>query len=230
MKALILTGGMGKRLRPITDYVPKPLVPINNVPIIEWQIRYFKKFGIKEFVICAGYRSEQIINYLDAKKNLGAKIDYSIEKTPLGTGGAIRNASDFVDDTSFFIINGDIITDLDPRLLKSKTNSIAVVPLKTAFGIVNLTQDLVSNFEEKPEIQDYWMNAGVYHLSAEIVRYLPKKGNIENTTFPIFAAKGRLSAVKYKKALWYSIDSHKDIEECAKAMKSTHYENFIFKK
>ncbi|MGI0083238.1 MAG: nucleotidyltransferase family protein [Nitrosopumilaceae archaeon] len=230
MKALILTGGMGKRLRPITDYVPKPLVPINNVPIIEWQIRYFKKFGIKEFVICAGYKSEQIINCLDAKKNLGVKIYYSIEKTPLGTGGAIRNASDFVNDNSFFVINGDIITDLDPRLLKSKTNSIAVVPLRTAFGIVNLVQDLVSKFEEKPKIPDYWMNAGVYHLSAEIIKYIPKKGNIENTTFPIFATKGRLSVVKYKKAFWYSIDSHKDIEECAKAMKSAHYENFIFKK
>ena len=66
MKALILTGGLGKRLRPITDYVPKPLVPINNVPIIEWQIRYFKKFGIKEFVICSGYKNEQIRNYLEA--------------------------------------------------------------------------------------------------------------------------------------------------------------------
>ena len=94
MKVIVLSGGIGKRLKPITDYVPKSLVPINNVPIIEWQIRYFKKFGINEFVICAGHKSDQIINYFEAKKNLKVKIDYSIEKTPLGTGGAIRKASE----------------------------------------------------------------------------------------------------------------------------------------
>jgi len=65
MKALILAGGLGKRLKPITDYVPKPLIPINNIPIIEWQIRYLKKFGIKDFVFCTGYKTEQIENYLE---------------------------------------------------------------------------------------------------------------------------------------------------------------------
>ena len=229
MKAIILSGGVGKRLKPITDYVPKPLVPLNNIPIIEWQIRYFKKFGINEFVICAGYKSDQIINYLKPKK-IGVKINYSIEKTQLGTGGAIRNASSFIDNESFFVINGDVITNIDPRQLKTHPNSIAVIPLRTSFGIVNLAKNRVMRFEEKPEITDYWMNAGIYHLSKEILRYLPKNGNIEKTTFPILATKGSLFAVKYKKAFWHSIDSHKDIEQCAKEMKSLRYENFIFKK
>ncbi|MGI0022100.1 MAG: nucleotidyltransferase family protein [Nitrososphaeraceae archaeon] len=230
MKALILSGGIGKRLKPITDYVPKSLVPINNVPIIEWQIRYFMKFGVKEFVICTGYKSEQIINYLDTKNNFGVKIRYSIEKTSLGTGGAIRHARHFIDEKSFFVINGDIITDLDPTELKSKLNSIAVVPLRTAFGVVNLMEDRVTRFEEKPEISDYWTNAGVYHLSKEIIRYLPKKGNIEDTAFPILAAKGCLRAKKYTNTLWHSIDSHKDLEECKKSVSSRRYKNFIFKK
>lgn len=230
MKTLILSGGVGKRLKPITDYVPKSLVPINNIPIIEWQIRYFMKFGVKEFVICTGYKSEQIINYLDAKKNLGVKIRYSIEKTPLGTGGAIRHARHFIDEKSFFVINGDIITDLDPTKLKSKLNSIAVVPLRTAFGVVNLVGDKITKFEEKPKISKYWMNAGVYHLSKDIMQHLPKKGNIENTTFPILATTGCLIDIKYPNAFWYSIDSHKDLEECKKSMNSRHYKNFIFKK
>ena len=229
MKALILSGGIGERLKPMTDYVPKPLVPLNNIPIIEWQIRYFKKFGINEFVICAGYKSDQIINYLKPKK-MGVKIAYSIEKTVLGTGGAIRNARDFIDNESFFVINGDVITNLDPRQLKENPNSIAVIPLRTSFGIVNLEKDRVKRFKEKPEISDYWMNAGIYYLSDKVLRYLPKKGNIENTTFPILATKGSLFAVKYKKAFWYSIDSHKDIEQCTSEMKLLDYENFIFKK
>lgn len=229
MKALILSGGAGKRLKPMTDYIPKPLIPLNNIPIIELQIGYFKKFGINEFVICAGYKSNQIINYLKPKK-MGVKIDYSIEKTPLGTGGAIRNARDFIDNESFFVINGDVITNLDPRQLKENPNSIAVIPLRTSFGIVNLANGRVKRFEEKPEISDYWMNAGIYYLSDKVLKYLPKKGNIENTTFPILATKRSLFAVKYKKAFWYSIDSHKDIEQCTSEMKSLDYENFIFKK
>ena len=229
MKALILSGGSGKRLKPITDYVPKSLVPLNNIPIIEWQIRYFKKFGINEFVICTGYKSDQIINHFKPKK-MGAKIDYSIEKTPLGTGGAIRNAHDFIDDENFFVINGDVITNIDPRQLKENPNSIAVIPLRTAFGIVNLANDIVKRFEEKPEISGYWMNAGIYYLSDKIIRHLPKKGNIENTTFPTLATKRLLHAVKYKKAFWHSIDSHKDIEQCTREMKLLDYENFIFKK
>ena len=228
MKALILTGGLGKRLKPITDYVPKPLVPINNVPIIEWQIRHFKKFGIKEFVICSGYKNEQIKNYLEAKNNLGAKIHYSVEKTPLGTGGAIKNASRFIEEQNFFVINGDVITDLDPRLLQTKPNSIAVIPLRTAFGVVDIIHDKIARFHEKPKISDYWMNAGVYCLSKEITKHLPKKGNIEDSTFPMYATKGRLSAVKYPGILWHSIDSHKDIEECAKNIVATHYDDFIF--
>jgi len=89
MKAIILAGGRGKRLRPITDYIPKPLVPIKNIPIIEWQLKYLKKFGVDEVIICTGYKQEMVENYLDAKK-IGIKIKYSIEKTPLGTGGAIK--------------------------------------------------------------------------------------------------------------------------------------------
>ena len=229
MKALILSGGRGKRLKPITDYVPKPLVPLNNIPIIEWQIRYFKKFGINEFIICTGYKSDQIINYLKPKK-IGAKIDYSIEKTSLGTGGAIKNASNFIDDENFFVINGDVITNLDPRKLKTNPNTIAVIPLRTSFGIVTLNKNNAKRFEEKPEISDHWINAGVYYLSKKILKHLPMKGNIEHTTFPILASKGSLFVVKYEKDFWYSIDSHKDIEECENKMRSLNYEKFIFKK
>ena len=230
MKAFILTGGFGKRLKPITDYVPKSLVPINNIPIIEWQIRYFKKFGIKEFVICSGYKNEQIKDYLEARKNLGVTIQYSIEKTPLGTGGAIKNATRFINEPNFFVMNGDIITDLDPRQLLSKPNSIAVIPLRTSFGIVDIVDNKAAGFHEKSIISEYWMNAGIYYLSKEIIKYVPKKGNIENSTFPSYATKGKLSVVKYSKAFWYSVDSHKDIEECAQNIVARHYDDFIFKK
>lgn len=229
MKALILSGGIGKRLKPMTDYVPKPLIPLNNIPIIEWQIRYFKKFGINEFIICTGYKSDQIINYLKPKK-IDVKIEYSIEKTPLGTGGAIKNASHLIDNDNFFVINGDVVTTIDPRKLKTNPNSIAVIPLQTSFGIVSLNKNKIKQFEEKPKIYDRWMNAGVYYLSKEILKLLPKKGNIEHVTFPSLASNDALFVVKYENDFWCSIDSHKDIEESENKMRSLNYANFITKK
>ncbi|MDA8720736.1 nucleotidyltransferase family protein [Nitrosopumilus sp.] len=212
MKAIILAGGRGKRLRPITDYVPKPLIPINNIPIIEWQIKYLKKFGISEVIICSGYKTEMIENYLKNKK-LGIKITFSIENKPLGTGGAIKKAAKKIKDKSFLVINGDIITNIDLKKLFKKDNSIAAIQLRTKFGILQTVDDKIIKFDEKKEISDLWMNAGIYHLNKDTVKELPNVGDIEKTLFPKFAKKEKLFTIKFRNTLWYSIDSFKDMEE-----------------
>ena len=148
LKAIILAGGRGKRLRPITDYIPKPLISIKNIPIIEWQIKYLKKFGISEVIICSGYKTEMIENYLKNKK-LGIKITFSIENKPLGTGGAIKKAGKKIKDKSFIVINGDIITNIDLEKLLKKENSIASIQLKTNFGILQTDKDKIIKFDEK---------------------------------------------------------------------------------
>ncbi|MCH7876649.1 MAG: nucleotidyltransferase family protein [Thaumarchaeota archaeon] len=214
MKAIILAGGRGKRLKPITDYVPKPLVPIKNIPIIEWQIKYLKKYGVNEVIICTGYKSKMIENYLSVK-NTGVKIKFSIEKSPLGTGGAIKKAGKMINDKSFFVINGDVITNIDLRKLGKKQNSIASIELQTKFGILETNGNKISKFSEKKEISDLWMNAGIYHLQKEILKDLPNKGDIEKTLFPDYAKKGRLYTIQFKKIKWYSIDTFKDIEDCS---------------
>ena len=221
MKAIILAGGRGKRLRPITDYVPKSLVPINNIPIIEWQIKYLKKYGVKEIIICTGYKAEMIENFLAMKNNLGVKIKFSIEKTPLGTGGAIKQAGLLIKDKSFFVLNGDTITNINLNQLAKKQNSIASIELKTKFGTIETKDDKVTKFNEKKEISNLWMNAGIYHLQKEILKDLPNKGDIEKTVFPDYAKKGKLTTVKFKNVLWYSIDSFKDIEECSSELDKT---------
>ena len=213
MKAIILAGGRGKRLKPITDYVPKPLVPIKNIPIIEWQIKYLKKYGVNEVIICTGYKSKMIENYLSVK-NTGVKIKFSIEKSPLGTGGAIKKAGKMINDKSFFVINGDVITNIDLRKLGKKQNSIASIELQTKFGILETNGNKISKFSEKKVISDLWMNAGIYHLQKEILKDLPDKGDIEKTLFPDYVKKGRLNTIQFKKIKWYSIDTFKDIEDC----------------
>ena len=224
MKAIILAGGQGKRLRPITDYVPKPLIPINNTPIIEWQIKYLKRFGIREVIVSTGYKTEMLENYLNQKK-LGVKISFSRERSPLGTGGAIRKASKLIKERSFFVINGDIITDIDLRKLSKVNNAVAAIEVRTKFGILDIAGDgdsgdndnnnnnRIKKFKEKREISDVWMNAGIYHLDKELTRDLPARGDIEKTTFPSYAKRGMLRAVTFRNVKWHSVDSFKDIEE-----------------
>jgi NDP-sugar pyrophosphorylase family protein len=222
MKTVILAGGFGKRLKPLTDTRPKPMIEVLNVPIIEWQVRWLRKFGIKDFVICVGYMKEQIIDHFGNGAKFDSRIDYSFEEKALGTGGALLNAKQLVSNQgSFFVLNGDILTELDPnRLDIANSNVLAVVPLRSPFGMVELdVNSTVRGFIEKPEIPDRWINAGLYRFTQEIFRYLPQEGNIEVTALPALAKEGRLQAVRYKDIFWRSIDSHKDIEEASKEMK-----------
>ncbi len=219
MQAIILAGGLGSRLKPITDYVPKPLIPINNIPLIEYQIRHLKKFKINPFVICTGYKTDQIQNYLKHKNNFDSKIQYSIEKTPLGTGGAIKKAAKMIKDKSFLVLNGDIISTIDVRKLYSHKNAIALIELRTKFGTVDLEDSKITRFQEKKPLTNIWMNAGIYHLSKDIIPFLPSKGAIEETAFRKFAKDGKLTGIRFKDAFWHSIDSHKDLDDCSKALK-----------
>ena len=218
MKAIILAGGRGKRLRPITDYVPKPLIPIKNIPIIEWQIKYLKKFGISEIIVCSGYKTKMIENYLNNKK-LGIKITFSVEDKPLGTGGAIKKAGKKIKDRSFLVINGDIITNIDLKKLIKKNNAIAAIQLRTKFGILQTDKNKIIKFDEKKEIENLWMNAGIYHLNKETLKELPTVGDIEKTLFPDYAKKEKLTTIKFTNSKWYSIDSFKDMEECSLVIK-----------
>jgi len=189
MKALILAGGRGKRLRPITDKIPKPLILINNTPLIERSIKYLKKFGINDIIICSGYKSKQIENFLKKKRNFNCKIEFSIEKTPLGTAGAIKKATEKISDESFVVINGDVITNINLRKILKKPNTIAANELKTKFGTMEIKNSKITAFNEKTEVEDVWMNPGIYHLSSDIRKILPKKGSLESLVFPKLAKK-----------------------------------------
>lgn len=221
MKAVILGGGFGKRLRPLTDQRPKPLVELNGVPILFLQIEWLKKSGIDEIILCIGYRKEAIMDRIEDGSSFGIKVGYAIEEEPLGTGGALKNAESLLkDDTSFLVLNGDIITDIDPSPLRQKIasgvlSSISVVPLRSPFGILDIDNELVKGFVEKPVLREYSINAGIYCFSREIFNRLPQKGSIETETFPALAEEGKLVAVSYPEAAWISIDSHKDIEKAA---------------
>ncbi len=223
MKAVILAGGFGKRLKPLTDEKPKPMIEVLGTPIIEWQIKWLAGHEIKEFVVCVGYMKEHIINHIGSGARFGVKVGYAVEEEPLGTGGALKNAESLLSgQNDFFMINGDILTNLDPNKLRDggSSNAIALVPLKSPYGVVEIGDNSkVQRFVEKPSIPDRWINAGVYHFTKEVFSYLPEIGNIEVTALPAMARDGKLHATKYEDVFWRSIDSHKDIDEAAKEIK-----------
>lgn len=222
MKAVILAGGFGKRLRPLTNDKPKSLIEVKGRPILETQLRWLKNYGINEVILCLGFLKEKIIEYLGNGSKFGVKVGYVIEDEPLGTGGAILNAEPFLKkEEYFFALNGDIITNLNPMELLNNlpgyVGVIALVPLRSPYGVVDLDNEgHVYRFREKPILSEYWINAGVYCLTPAIFNYLEKGGGIEFTAFPKLAAEGKLKAVKYFNCFWKSIDVYKDIEEAEK--------------
>ncbi|MEM4719105.1 MAG: NDP-sugar synthase [Nitrososphaerota archaeon] len=224
MRAAILAGGYGKRLRPLTETLPKSLLPIGDKGIIEWQIRWLRRYGISELVICAGYLKEKLVERLEDGSRYGVKIKYAFEENPLGTGGALKNARKLLEDGDFFLlVNGDVLTDLNPLKLvdamgKNFIAAIALVPLPSPYGIVRFDPETweITSFVEKPKIRDYWINAGVYAMKPEIFDYLPDEGNMERITLPALAERGLLRACPYENCTWLSIDSHKDLEEASK--------------
>ncbi len=223
LKGVILAGGFGKRLKPITDNCPKPMIEILDKPIIEWQIQLLAKNNIREIIICVGYLKEQIIDHIASGIRFNVKVAYTVEEEPLGTGGALKNTYSLLKDEKegFFMINGDILTNIDFKNLadKNKTNTLAVVPLNSPYGIVDFDEQLnVTGFKEKPHIFDKWINAGIYFFNEDVFNYLPDKGNIETTALPEMANQQKLKAKKFENSFWKSIDSHKDIEESSKEL------------
>jgi NDP-sugar pyrophosphorylase family protein len=183
MKAIILAGGLGTRLRPLTDNTPKPLLPIRGIPIIEHAILNFKKHGIKDIILSIGYQAEKIKEYFGDGSKWGMKIDYCIEDQPLGTGGALKKASEGMAET-FVAINGDNLADFDwTKAIDFHKQSGAQVTLQlfpvedvTKFGIARLDGNKIVEFIEKPTVEQApsnLNNAGGYILESNVLNILP---------------------------------------------------------
>ncbi len=235
MKALILAGGQGLRLRPLTDDRPKPLVLVNERPIAEWQIDWLKReIPLDEVVFLSGYKWERLKDHFGSTYN-GVRVSYSVEETPLGTGGAIRKALDGLSSPgeNIVVMNGDIITSLPLKnMLESHqtpgtqpTVTMALVPYKSRFGIVHIDKlKVVRKFEEKPEFPDVWINGGVYIINVQkIAKHLPEEGDIERETFPKLVQYAEIVSYPFY-GFWSLIDSIKDLHEVETEMKAQQAE------
>ncbi|WP_188596469.1 nucleotidyltransferase family protein [Thermocladium modestius] len=217
MKALILAGGFGKRLMPLTIDQPKPLVEIGGKPILVRQIEWLRGQGISDIILAVGHLRTKVFEKLGDGSKYGVRLFYSVEEEPLGTEGAIKNASKYIDTDLFVVTNGDVITDIDvSALVKGMGDglaTIALVPMRSPYGIVEVDENgYVKSFKEKP-LLEYMINAGVYVMKRKTIDMMADKGDIEKGVFPKLAREGKIRAVIYNNSFWRSIDTVKDVEE-----------------
>jgi len=218
LKALILAGGVGTRLRPLSCTRPKLLFPIANKPLLDWTLERLAKNGVKEVILAVNYMAEAFIQRYGTAK-YGMKILYSREGRPLKTGGPIKKAEELIGhEEPFLVLNGDILTNMNyiDLVKKHKENdAIATITLykvedPSRYGIAEMTKkNRVLRFLEKPtrkEAPSSLANAGIYVLNPEIFDYIPNERpvSIEYETFPKLVKKGKLFGYSFE-GLWTDI-------------------------
>ena len=202
LKAVVMAGGKGTRLRPITYSIPKPLVPIAGKPCINYILGSYYEAGIRDTIITAGYKFESLINGVLNYKNSDQNILFSVEKEPAGTAGSIKMISKFIDDT-FVVGSGDTLLDFNVREIidshkKSKakiTIALTEVDDPSQFGIVELKGGVIQRFLEKPTKEETFsnlINAGLYVMEPEILDMIPSSEpyDFAKQLFPKLLAEG----------------------------------------
>jgi mannose-1-phosphate guanylyltransferase len=204
LQAIVLVGGEGTRLRPLTYGTPKPMVPIAGIPFLARTMRRLKDAGITDVILPAGYLPEQIREYFGDGSKFGMKITFIVEETPMGTAGALKNVEEHVHGP-FVVLNGDVLTSLDLRAMideHERKGGIGLLHLihvedPSAFGVVlHDANGLISSFIEKPPREtapSNEVNAGTYLFEREVLDLIPAGRNvsIERETFPLVIERNK---------------------------------------
>ena len=181
MKAVILAGGLGTRLRPLTNSKPKPMLPVGEKPILEHLVEWTKKGGIKSIVLCVSYLRKSIEDYFEDGKKFGVTIEYAMSKKPLATAGQLKTAEEFIDD-DFVCMYGDSIFNFSLRnmikqhVMKKSFVTMGLNEFKTnlPYGVIESSKNgRVISWNEKPEIKAN-VNMGCYVMNSDIFNLIPK--------------------------------------------------------
>ena len=224
MKGIVLAGGEGQRLRPLTQSRPKPLLPVAGRPCVDFVLRSLVKSGVRELVITTAYMSDRLIQAIADGLGYDASILYSFEGTPAGTAGSVKRVANFIDDT-FVVAMGDVLVDLDVRPLidfHRRRKSVATIALTevedpTEYGIVGLGRDgRIERFKEKPSREEAFsnlVNAGIYVLEPEVLDLIPedRKFDFSKDVFPAILAKGLALHGMSIEGTWVDIGRPRDL-------------------
>lgn len=185
MQGLILAGGKGTRLRPLTMHTPKPIVPIANQPFLLYQLELLKRADVRDVILSLSYQPQKIEDKIGDGTDYNVRVSYAVEASPLGTAGAYRNAASLISETTV-VFNGDVLTDIDMNDVirfhrdrqAAATIVLTPVPNPTAYGLVETEKDgRVRRFLEKPKPEEVTcdtINAGIYILEPRVLDYVPE--------------------------------------------------------
>ncbi len=231
MKAVILAGGEGTRLRPLTLSTPKPVVPVVDRPLLRHQLDLLSNAGVSEIVFSVAYRPERVQAVFGDGRALGLRIRYAVEDSPLGTGGAVRNALPLLDERTV-VLHGDILADVDLGAIIARhraeraaaTIVLTPVPNPEAYGLVETDPGgRVLRFIEKPrpeQVTTHNINAGIYVLETPVIEMMPPGVNhsIERAFFPALLARGDAVLGPVHRGYWIDVGTpakylqvHRDI-------------------
>ncbi|MGH3146074.1 MAG: sugar phosphate nucleotidyltransferase [Rubrobacter sp.] len=209
MQAVVLVGGQGSRLRPVTYDIPKALVPLRNRPFMGYMLDFLRGGGLDGAVLSLGYLPDPIQAYLEGKQDFdGFSVDYAVEDRALGTAGGIKNAQQYLEGDTIVVVNGDVLTgtDLSKAIeIHRSSDALATITLTsvedpTAYGLVEVDHEMVVHrFIEKPaadEVTTNLVNAGIYVMEPEVLGMIApgREVSIEREIFPELQARGRLKA------------------------------------
>ena len=234
-KALILAGGKGTRLRPLTYKIPKGLIDIQGKTITEWLFDLLKNYGIRDVVLSVGYLADKMKDYFTDGSKFGVNIEYVEEKEPLGTAGPLRLAKDMLTD-SFIVSNGDELKCINiPRMyrLHKRKNALVTIALTSVddpsqYGVARLDGSRILEFVEKPkksEAPSNLINSGFYIIEPEVIEMIPKGKfcMLEKEIFPKLAKEGRLRGFPFS-GQWMDTGNFERLERARKTWKGIRIE------
>jgi len=223
MKAVILCGGKGTRLRPYTYSVPKPMLMLGKKPILEYVVDNLRKHDFKDIIITTGYRKEQIMEYFGDGSKFGVKITYAQEDeaNPLNTAGSILPVKNSLENDSFLVVMGDHMTNINLKKFfddHKKSGCIATLALKKTgtpleYGVAHIDENnAIERFEEKPIVQNL-INSGIYAFEPIIFKYIKEKDDFAKNVFPrLLETKNSIHTYTFEE-YWLDVGRKEDYEK-----------------
>lgn len=220
--AVIIAGGEGSRLKPLSNNKPKAMVVVNGQPMVYWTLRWLKYHGVKNVVLGVAYKKEKIISYLKANKNFDLNVRFSVHTLEGGTAQGFKLAiSRFVTDDHFIAMNCDEVTNLHlPNLVrvhqqKTPLVTMALAPFYCRFSVVDTKADgFIKGFKYGHMLPDVPVSIGIYTFSRAILKHLPDTGSIEHAVFTPLAQKQKIAYYRMKiEEQWISVNDIKNVRE-----------------
>ena len=224
IQAIILAGGLGTRMAEYTKTIPKPMIKIGKKPMIEHIMEHYNKFGVNDFIIAGGYKYEVIKKYLNSKKfNYKVKLVYTGKESL--TGGRLKRLEKFVLNDDFFLTYGDGISNINIKKLYNfhklhqKIATVSAVHPVARFGELNLRNNLVLKFKEKPQVASGWINGGFFVFKKKIFKYLKNDQTIlEKRPLEMLSKERQLLAFKHE-GFWQCVDTKRERDVLDKTLR-----------